>query len=205
MVTLHLKNNFKQMKHTPFIIAIASLIFIQCGKKTDPFAISNGTIGNLTKQTQIKDIDSIFSKDSIIKLNSIQTELGTQGEVEIYEPASISGNKGGKKLLLLSPAKENDPNSLINNIQIFDPRYKTQKGIGINSTFKDVKDNYTIKSIESTIKSVVVILKDSDIYITIDKKELPEDLRYNPSIKIDETQIPNEAKIKYFMIGWDAE
>jgi hypothetical protein len=41
--------------------------------------------------------------------------------------------------------------------------------------------------------------------LTIDKKELPEELRYNPSLKIDPSQIPDEATFKYFMIGWDAE
>ena len=106
-------------------------------------------------------------------------------------------------MLLLSPEDENDPNSLISNIQVFDNRYKTSKGLHKGSTFKDVKANYTILNIETTINSVVVFLEGSDIFITINKNELPENLRYDPSATIEASQIPDDATFKYFMIGWD--
>ena len=122
--------------------------------------------------------------------------IGTQGEVEVYD-------KAGKKLLLLSPENETDPNSVITNIQIFDERYMTDKGLHAKSTFADVKANYEIEGVENAINSVVVFLKDSDIYLTIDKKELPEDIRYNYSAKVEASQIPETATFKYFMIGWD--
>ena len=185
------------MKKTLLIIGIVSLSFVQCGKDSDPFLIKNGSVGNLNKEIKMKQIDSIFAEDSIVKINSSPNALETQGEVEIYE-------KGGKQLLLLSPNDENDPNSTITNIQVFDSRYKTEKGLTTASTFKDVKANYTIDNIETTINAVVVFLKDSDVYLTIDKKSLPEELRYNMDIKVEVSQIPDEAPIKYFMIGWDA-
>lgn len=186
------------MKKTLLIIGIVSLSFVQCGKDSDPFLIKNGSVGNLNKEIKMKQIDSIFAEDSIVKINSSPNALETQGEVEIYE-------KGGKQLLLLSPNDENDPNSTITNIQVFDSRYKTEKGLTTASTFKDVKANYTIDNIETTINAVVVFLKDSDVYLTIDKKKsLPEELRYNMDIKVEASQIPDEAPIKYFMIGWDA-
>ena len=105
--------------------------------------------------------------------------------------------------MLVSPEDDRDPNARITNIQVFDSRYLTDKGLSTASTFADVKANYTIASIENAINSVVVFLADSDIYLTIDKKELPEDLRYNYNARIEATQIPDEATIKYFMIGWD--
>ena len=155
------------MKKTLLLGAIISILFIQCGKETDPFLIQKGAIGNLTHKNIMKQIDSIFSNDSIVKLNPIKNVIGTQGEVEIYE-------KGGVKLMLLSPDDESDPESKITNIQ-------------------------------TTISSVVVFLEDSELYITIDKKELPEDLRYNSSLKIESSQIPDKAVFKYFMLGWDLE
>jgi len=184
------------MKKTLLIIGIVSLAFIQCGKDSDPFLIKNGSIGNLTNQIKVKQIDSIFATDSIVKINSSPNALETQGEVEIYE-------KGGKQLLLLSPNNENDPNSTITNIQVFDSRYKTEKGLTTASTFKDVKANYTIDNIETTINAVVVFLKETDVYLTIDKKSLPEELRYDMDIEIEAGQIPDDAPIKYFMIGWE--
>ncbi len=184
------------MKKTLLIIGIVSLAFVQCGKDSDPFLIKNGSIGNLNKDIKIKQIDSIFAEDSIVKINSSPNALETQGEVEIYE-------KGGKQLLLLSPEDENDPNSTIKNIQVFDSRYKTEKGLTTASTWKDVKANYTIDNIETTINAVVIFLKETDVYLTIDKKNLPEDLRNNVDLKIEASQIPDNAPFKYFMIGWE--
>ena len=184
------------MKKTLFIGALTALFFIQCSTKNDPFLIGQGAIGDLTKEIQMKQIDSLFANDSIVKLSPVKDALGTQGEVEIYE-------KGGVKLLLLAPEDENDPNSVISNIQVFDNRYKTAKGLHKGSTFKDVKANYTIADIETTINAVVVFLEESDVFITIYKSQLPENLRYDSNLTIEASHIPDEATFKYFMIGWD--
>ncbi len=176
--------------------ALSVLVFVQCETKQDPFSVTENNVGLLTKEVQIKQMDSIFKMDSIVKLSSIKNALGTQGEVEVYE-------KGGKKLFLASPHNETDPNSTIGTIQLFDARYKTAKGLSINSTFKDIKDNYTIENIQTTFNSVVIFLKDSNVFITIDKKQLSENARYDPSLKIEASQIPDSATFKYVMIGWD--
>ncbi len=132
------------MKKTLFIGAMTALLFIQCDKKSDPFLIQQDMVGKLSKGIQIRQVDSLFADDSIVQLSRARNPMGTQGEVEVYE-------KGGSKLLLLSPEDENNPNSLISNIQVFDSRYKTPKGLHKGSTFKDVKANYTILNIETTI------------------------------------------------------
>ena len=179
------------------IIAIVSvtLLFIQCKEEINPFLISNDSVGALTRGMTIKEIDSIFAQDSIVKLYAQNEELPTQGEVEIYE-------KNGTKLVSISPVTNNDPDALISNFQFFDPRYKTDKGLNLSSTFKDIKANYKILNIETTISTVVIFLEDNDLFINIDKNELPENFRYNPNLVIDVTNIPDEAKIKYFMLSW---
>ena len=179
------------------IIAIVSvtLIFIQCKEEINPFLISNDSVGALTRGMTIKEIDSIFAQDSIVKLYAQNEELPTQGEVEIYK-------KNGTKLVSISPVTNNDPDALISNFQFFDPSYKTDKGLNLSSTFKDIKANYKILNIETTISTVVIFLEDNDLFINIDKNELPENFRYNPNLVIDITNIPDEAKIKYFMLSW---
>ena len=179
------------------IIAIVSvtLLFIQCKEEINPFLISNDSVGTLTRGMTRKEIDSTFAKDSIVKLYAQNEELPTQGEVEIYE-------KNGTKLVSISPVTNNDPDALISNFQFFDPRYKTDKGLNLSSTFKDIKANYKISNIETTISTVVIFLEDNDLFINIDKNELPENFRYNPNLVIDVTNIPDEAKIKYFMLSW---
>ena len=179
------------------IIAIVSvtLLFIECKEEINPFLISNDSVGALTRGMTIKEIDSIFAQDSIVKLYAQNEELPTQGEVEIYD-------KNGTKLVSISPVTNNDPDALISNFQFFDPRYKTDKGLNLSSTFKDIKANYKILNIETTISTVVIFLEDNDLFINIDKNELPENFRYNPNLVIDITNIPDEAKIKYFMLSW---
>jgi|TARA_B110000495_G_scaffold2420_1_gene1780 hypothetical protein len=181
-----------------FFIGIAAFLLVQCAKQKDPFLISNTSVGELTIGMKIKQVDSIFAKDSIVKLYAINNAFPAQGEVEIFE-------KGGTKLMLISPRATNDPDAFISNFQFYDPRYKTDKGLNLNSTFKDVKANYEITNIETTLSTVVLFLKDSNIFINIDKKELPENFRYNPNLVIDVTNIPDEAKIKYFMLSWDID
>jgi len=179
------------------IIAVVSvtLLFIGCKEEINPFLISNDSVGALTRGMTIKEIDSIFSKDSIVKLYAQNEALPTQGEVEVYE-------KNGTRLVSISPVTNNDPDALISNFQFFDPRYKTDKGLNLSSTFKDIKANYKISNIETTISTVVIFLEDNDLFINIDKNELPENFRYNPNLVIDVTNIPDEAKIKYFMLSW---
>lgn len=188
------------MKKTLFLGAFMALIFVQCGKdsNTDPFSIKKGSIGNLNENTKIKQLDSIFASDSIVKTNSSPNAIETQGEVEIYE-------KGGKQLLLLSPADETDPNSNITDIRVFDSRYKTEKGLTISSTFKNFKDNYTIESIEPIINGVLVFFSDSDIYLTIDAKYLTAEVRNDRDAKLEAHHIIDSAAIKYLRIGWNPE
>jgi hypothetical protein len=53
------------------------------------------------------------------------------------------------------------------------------------------------------MNNVVIFIQNSDIYYTISKEELPASLRYVGSTNIEAVQIPDKAKIKYVMVGWD--
>lgn len=184
------------MRKILFLGAIISLLFVQCGKDSkDNFTITSGAIGNLTKTTKIKQLDSIFATDSLVKINSSPNALETQGEVEVFE-------KGGKKLLLLSPKDELDPNSIITDVLIYDSRYKTEKGLTKENTFKDFKDAYTIESIERIINGVLVFFNDTDVYLTIESKHLTEDAPNVSSIKLTADHIKDDAPIKYLRLNW---
>lgn len=178
------------------ILGVLSILFIQCNKDKDPFLITKSEIGSLSKTIKINQLDSIFSKDSIVPLLSKEVFLSQGGQVEIYE-------KGGVKLMLLSPINDKDPNSKISNIQLFDARYKTEKGLHLNSTFKDLRENYTISSIQNGLSSLVISLVESDVYVTISKEVLPESIRNEFGLKIDASDIPDDAKFKFFMVGWE--
>ena len=82
------------------------------------------------------------------------------------------------------------------------PKFTTKNGIGAGSTFGTPKNNHEVDGLDNAINAVVVSFKDTPWYVTIDKKELPENIRYDYASKIELAQIPDEAKIKYFFYTW---
>lgn len=205
------------MKKIHFVVFIvASFSFVNCSQQNTNFKITKNSVGLITKDTKVLDLESIYAQDSIVtgagipKLNgsstrtlnkvsndsiksSIDLNFNYQ-KIEIYE-------KGGAHLLSLTPSK--DTTAVIENIRFHDARYTTDKGITIHSTFKDIKDKYTIKKIITSMNNVVILLKETGLYFTIDKKELPASLRYDTSLQIEAVQIPDAAKIKYMMLAWE--
>ncbi|MBQ0736086.1 hypothetical protein [Aquimarina celericrescens] len=181
-----------------FQILILSTLLFNCQneEKPNPFDISHHRIGLLTNEIRVHQLDSIFAKDSIVKIKIGDQSLRNTNEIEIFE-------KGGAKLLVLEVTKESDPTSTIQNIQIIDPRYKTNSGLSSSSTFKDIKDHYTISKINNTLSTAVIFIDSIQAYFTIDKKELPKKFQSNTDTKIEVSDIPDSANIKHFWIHWD--
>ncbi|TYB79933.1 hypothetical protein ES674_06595 [Bizionia myxarmorum] len=150
----------------------------------------------LTDSTQVSDLSMVFPNDSIVKLKNEEAFQSANYDIEVFD-------KSGKLLLILSPKKMLDSTSLISTIKIEDARFKTKKGISINSTFGDIQKNYKISSIHNTLKNAVIFVNEINAFFTIDKKELPASLQFDTDTEIEAIQIPETAKIKYFMIGWN--
>ena len=184
------------MNKTLYCLITLSLLIIGCKKEVDSFLVNKQNIGLLTDSTQVKDLDLIFPNDSIVKSTEDNGFSSNENEIEIFE-------KGGKKLLVLELNKTQDSTAVISSIQIMDSRYKTDKNITTLSSFKDINDNYKISKISNLINSIVVFVDEINASFTIDKKELPSDLRFDMSLTIEKIQIPDKAKIKYFFVYWN--
>ncbi len=183
------------MRNSVLFISVILLLCCNCKKEIDTtYLITNTSVGALEKTSLARDIELIYAKDSVIK-DTTTLNLGNKAKkLKIFE-------KGGQLLLTLTPSGDSIPK--IENIRFEDARFKTEKGIHINSTFKDVKSVYTIKKVITAMNNVLVLVKESDVYFTISKEELPSSLRYASSVNIEAVQIPDAAKIKYMMLGWD--
>jgi len=176
-------------------LIIIFLVIVGCGKEQDPYLISSKSIGLLTDSTQVKDLKEIYKNDSLVFRTNDNEFIGNRNDIEIFDNT-------GKPLLVLTPNKILDSTATIETIKILDSRYKATKGLNTLSTFADIEKNYKISSIQNTLKNIVVFVNEIDAFITIDKKELPAELQFDMSAKIEAVQIPDNAKIKYFMIGW---
>lgn len=175
------------------VILTCLLALVQSCEKDTPYLITEDSVGPLLKTSPVSELETLFSNDSIVK-DTTNLNLGaTSKKIEVFE-------KGGKHLLTLTSNSDSIPT--IENIRILDKRYATNKGVGLQSTFKDIQKQYTIKKIVTTLNSIVVFPKESNLYFTIDKEELPSNLRFSAS-NIEAVQIPDEAKIKYLMLGWE--
>lgn len=178
-----------------FSVLLCSILLFNCKEPQDPFLVQKQNVGLLTDSTQVKDLKTIFAVDSIVKFIGGDEFTGNINTIDIYE-------KGGQMLLELTPSQALDSTAIIENVRIIDPRYRTEYEVSILSTFRDISDNYTISSIDNLINSVVISVDEINALFTIDKKELPANARFDMNLKIEATQIPDSAKIKYFMVNW---
>ncbi|RNC83566.1 MAG: hypothetical protein ED556_13515 [Winogradskyella sp.] len=175
-------------------IIILFIAFSSCKEdKIDLFAVSKHKVGMLNDSTQVKEIKALFANDSIVNFKEDDSFVNGINTIDIYE-------KNGNQLLSITPNEALDSTSTISSIQLIDPRYKTEKGITSISTFKDVKDNYKISNISNLINSVMITVNEIDATFTIDKKELPTNMRFDMEMKIDPIQIPDNAKVKFFIV-----
>jgi hypothetical protein len=172
-------------------------IFFSCEKmeENDRFLISKDRVGFLTKDLQVRQLDSVFQEDSIVAKNSREL-FGGQNQITVY-------GKDGKAMLLLDPVQSFDSTSTIGNIRIIDGRYQTELGLGVNSSFKDIMSNYDISRIENTLDAAVVFIDKINAYVTFDKENLPGKFQNNTNMNIEVSDIPETAPIEYFWIGWE--
>ncbi len=182
------------------IIFLVSFLYVQCAKENQ-FLIEKGKVGYLNKETVIQDLNSIFKNDSIV---ANLTSDSTENEYQLFSVANdeyVVYSKKGKKLLEIVPTKLNDSLSKIKSIQIFDSNFKTEKGISLLSTFKDINENYFVNKVETSLTSATLFIDELNATIAIDKKELGINSFSREEVSID--QIPDLAKIKYFVIWFN--
>ena len=178
-----------------YLIIACIVVIISCTKESNPYLITKTNVGMLTDSTQVKDLALVFHNDSIAKFNRTDEFIGNINDIDVYDTE-------GKLLLVLTPAVLADSTSTIKMVRVEDARYETSKGISTISTFKELNDNYKINKVLNTISNVILTVDELNAYFTIDKSELPSNMRTNIDMKIDLVQIPDGAKIKNFTLHW---
>ena len=182
---------------SPLLICIMVVLFVQCGKEKK-YQITKENVGSITSETTIKDLSTIFEKDSIVKRLSegINGSNYRQDEDEylIFE-------KGGKHLLTIVPKEQLDETSTLKSIEIFDARYKTETGINVNSNFGEINANSKISKVESSILSATLFIDELNVTFAIDKEELG--LKGFSLQKVSLEQIPDLAKTKSFVVWFN--
>jgi len=179
----------KQLTILALILLVAS-----CQTKNNDFVIKNKQVGKLTDTTTIAQMKQLYQNDSIVK----KTE--GQSAFEPYDEYRIMDKKTKEVLLVVIPKKMNDEQSLIKEVDIKSPKFKTEKGVGLDADFGSFKQHHKIGRVDETFKYIVVFIDDLNATIDMPKDVMPLNAQNNTAIKIDETLIPDHAKIKDFIV-----
>lgn len=176
------------------ITAIALIGLTACNNSKNDFLITNNSIGVLQKNTPIQKLDSIFAKDSIVNSN-------VEGELRYASSERITiFTKEGKELLEITPTTDEQGVKVIESVLVLSPLYTTEKGISLESTFKDVKGKYPDLEIQPSISSVLVTPKGQNFYFTFNKTALKT--AFDLTDNISKEDIEESAKITHITINF---
>jgi len=176
------------------LLLVLSIVIVQC-KKENKYTLAKGQVGEIISATQVYELKSIFEKDSLV------SHLGEGDFADSAYDEYLVYSKEGSHMFTIIPKEQHDSTATIESIQVFDKKYKTIKGLGLSSKFKDIVDNYSVNKVESTFTTAVLFVDELDATITIDKKELG--INDFGTQKISLNQIPDLAKIKTFTFWFD--
>ena len=101
--------------------------------------------------------------------------------------------KGERKLYAVEPDFEKP--GIIFRIWIHDSKCKTAEGIGVGSSFADIKSKYTIESI-TTENMFIILVKEISISLIPDISNLPENLQIKP----EKDKLPDNMLIEMIII-----
>lgn len=178
------------------LIGLLLGLFVACETKTDSFAITNHSVGMLTDSTKVNALKVVFANDSISKYIGGDEFTGSTNTISVFEKGT------GILLLELDPNYSLDSLSTIRTVRIMDARFKNKDGLNTLSTFGDINSKYTVSSIQNTLRSLIISVDEINAYFTLNKTELPEEMRYDMNQKIEAISIPETAKIKDFYMQW---
>lgn len=180
------------------IITFVCLCFVLLGCQDqhhidERYLITENSVGHLTKGTQVNQLDSIFSQDSVT-VKRVNRRFSDGNVIVVYGDSH-------QEQLLLKPAQRFDSASVITSVEIVDTRYQTRDGLRLGGNFEIAKSHYRISRIENILGAAVVFLDDLNVYFTIDKAAIDEPT--DMSVQIKASQIKDTAEIQHLWVSWD--
>jgi len=184
-----------------YITYLCLLFIIMSCEKNNDFLIAKNQVGKLDNTTKISEIEALLASDSVVTTkakNAYGYPISSVVEgVEVYSAS-------GQKILKITPDNSLDTISHIENIRILSNKYKTKNGLSIGSTFAELKKYHDISEIQTSLKSVIITLKDLNAFVSFDRNILPSEVRFDLDADIKPTMIPDDAEINRFWINFEA-
>ncbi len=138
----------------------------------------------------------------LIPASQVKKRVG-QGEFkdDVYDDYEIYYKN--EHLFTLTPKDTAKLEQKINRVLIKTPFFKTEKGITVKSTYRDIKSAYTINEIEPTREHIVLIVNEINANFTISKKQLEQGWWNEENKSVNRDKIPNCVTIDDFILWWN--
>jgi|GEM_PF-5223889 len=147
--------------------------------------IKSNSVDGVVIGEKIEDFIAKVQQRFTVKKEKIRMEGDDYDIYNVYE--------GKRKLYAVEP--DFDKPDIIFRIWIHDSKCKTEEGIGVGSTFADIKSKYTIERI-TTENMFMIHVKEISISIIPDISNLPESLQIKP----DKEKMPDNLPIKMIIL-----
>lgn len=149
-----------------FLLGISSLLssYLHCATGTTNDTLSLHKAGGVTIDMTVNEVYGAVGKE-----NTSLVDLYLEA---MYSPALVVSKNGVRSVIYEIVCDK------VWRVTVLDSKYKTQKGIGVESNFGDLKKNYTITSIEVGEGNVCAYVKELEMSFCLDyRKEISGDLK----------------------------
>lgn len=180
-------------------VLFAFILLTSCNNNSE-FLIEKNRVGPLTNETEIQELASIFSSDSLVAHLS-EGALGFGGAMMESEDEFLVYSKEGEHLLTVVAENPLDSTSLIDRVEIISKSYKTKTNVGIGSTFDQVNLNVQIDRVEKGLTSAILYVDELNATLVIDQKELGMNSLRPGKMLLE--RIPGDSEFRSFTLWFD--
>lgn len=189
-----------------FIILWILMIGVSCTPSTkhqtadtekEEFLIAPNQVGNIKKGMTIKDLYSLFSENQIKKIKT-KSELTADATDNFY-----IYDKQNRLLLIASPQTKNDEGSRITRIVIKDKRYKTEKGISLQSNVGEIRETYENTDYIPSLDEIILFVPEIDANFEINPRNLKHKVWDDSTGTIIADSIPSKTGVTTLAVFWN--
>ena len=114
-----------------YVIILIIVLIYGCNDRN--YNISKGKVGKINSEIIVKQLDSIFILDSIVR------RIGEGDYMFSGDDNYLIFDTQRNHLLTLTPRQQHDANETIETIEIVSDLYKTNKGVNTKSNFEMIE------------------------------------------------------------------
>jgi hypothetical protein len=182
----------------PIYYFLLLILTFSCSNRptdTGNFLVTGTNVGVFKNGLTVKNVLDLIPKDQIKKVVEHDDYENSYDDYQYFDTHKTH-------LLTLTPTNQDDINSKIERILILDKRYKTNKNIGLGSTYADLKNSYKITDIAPDMEHIVLNVGEINAWFSINKNQLSDNWWDESQKQIDSSKIPDTATFDTFVIWW---